>query len=125
VLVPPLPGGRVCFSLNCAAIPTGLLKSELFGHEKGAFTGAITQKVGRSDQDAKALVVSGDIGTFHIRVDIDERDIARFRRGAPARAFPRGELIASGCLMRVLVAEITNTPIADWACPESEGEGKI
>jgi len=44
-----------------------------------------------SDRDAKALVVLGDISTYHVRVDIDERDIARFRRGAPARAYPRGE----------------------------------
>ena len=44
-----------------------------------------------SDLDAKALVVLGDVSTFHVRVDIDERDIARFRPGAPAKAYPRGE----------------------------------
>jgi formate hydrogenlyase transcriptional activator len=50
--------------LNCAAIPTGLLESELFGHERGAFTGAITQKIGRvevADQGSLFLDEIGDI----------------------------------------------------------------
>jgi multidrug resistance efflux pump len=44
-----------------------------------------------SELDTRALVVLGDISTFHARVDIDERDIARFRHGASARAYSRGE----------------------------------
>jgi multidrug resistance efflux pump len=44
-----------------------------------------------SDLDSQALVVLGDVSTYHVRVDIDERDIARFRRGAPAKGYPRGE----------------------------------
>jgi len=44
-----------------------------------------------SDRDAKTLMVLGDIKTLHVRVDIDERDIARFRVGACAKAYPRGE----------------------------------
>jgi formate hydrogenlyase transcriptional activator len=56
--------GRTLVKLNCAAIPTGLLESELFGHEKGAFTGAITQKVGRFElahQGTLFLDEAGDI----------------------------------------------------------------
>ena len=55
---------RTFVKLNCAAIPTGLLESELFGHERGAFTGAITQKIGRlelADQGSLFLDEVGDI----------------------------------------------------------------
>src|SRR5258708_27014758 len=55
---------RTLMKLNCAAIPTGLLESELFGHERGAFTGAITQKIGRmelADQGTLFLDEVGDI----------------------------------------------------------------
>jgi formate hydrogenlyase transcriptional activator len=55
---------RTFVKLNCAAIPTGLLESELFGHERGAFTGAIAQKTGRlelADQGSLFLDEVGDI----------------------------------------------------------------
>jgi formate hydrogenlyase transcriptional activator len=55
---------RTFVKLNCAAIPSGLLESELFGHERGAFTGAITQKIGRlelADQGTLFLDEVGDI----------------------------------------------------------------
>jgi formate hydrogenlyase transcriptional activator len=55
---------RTFVKLNCAAIPTGLLESELFGHERGAFTGAIAQKIGRlelADQGSLFLDEIGDI----------------------------------------------------------------
>jgi formate hydrogenlyase transcriptional activator len=56
--------GRAFVKLNCAAIPLDLLESELFGHEKGAFTGAIAQKIGRyelADQGTLFLDEVGDI----------------------------------------------------------------
>jgi len=55
---------RTFVKLNCAAIPTGLLESELFGHERGAFTGAIAQRIGRlelADQGTLFLDEIGDI----------------------------------------------------------------
>ena len=54
--------GRAFTKLNCAAIPFDLLESELFGHEKGAFTGAIAQKVGRFERADKGTLFLDEVG---------------------------------------------------------------
>jgi formate hydrogenlyase transcriptional activator len=53
---------RPFVKLNCAAIPTGLLESELFGHERGAFTGALIQKIGRLELADKGSLFLDEIG---------------------------------------------------------------
>jgi formate hydrogenlyase transcriptional activator len=54
--------GRTFIKLNCAAIPFDLLESELFGHEKGAFTGAIAQKIGRFESADKGTLFLDEVG---------------------------------------------------------------
>jgi formate hydrogenlyase transcriptional activator len=54
--------GRPYIKLNCAAIPFDLLESELFGHEKGAFTGAIAQKIGRFEMADKGTLFLDEVG---------------------------------------------------------------
>jgi formate hydrogenlyase transcriptional activator len=59
---------RTFVKLNCAAIPTGLLESELFGHEKGAFTGAIMQKAGRFELANKGTLFLDEIGDIPLEL---------------------------------------------------------
>jgi formate hydrogenlyase transcriptional activator len=85
--------------LNCAAIPTGLLESEMFGHEKGAFTGAIAQRIGRFELANQGSVFLDEVGEIALDLQpkllrvLQEREFERLGSSRTLRTNAR--LIAS------------------------------
>jgi formate hydrogenlyase transcriptional activator len=83
--------GQPLIKLNCAAIPFDLLESELFGHEKGAFTGAITQKIGRFELADKGTLFLDEVGDIPLALQpkllrvLQEQEFERLGSGRTHR----------------------------------------
>ena len=81
--------------LNCAAIPTGLLESELFGHEKGAFTGAIAQRIGRFELASQGTIFLDEVSEIPIDLQpkllrvLQEREFERLGNSRTLRTDAR------------------------------------
>lgn len=120
-------------TLNCAAIPTGLLESELFGYERGAFTGALTQKIGRFEMAHRGTLFLDEVGDIPLdlqpkllralqeksferlggtrTIPIDVRLVAATNRNLTEMMGDK--LFRSDLYYRLKVFPITSTPLRD------------
>ena len=97
-------------AVNCAAIPENLLESELFGHEKGAFTGAVARRIGKFEEANGGTLLLDEISEMHVRLQakllraIQEREIDRVGGTQPIKVDVR--IVATS--NRNLEAEVKN-----------------
>ena len=99
-------------SVNCAAIPSSLIASELFGHEKGAFTGAVSRRLGRFELAEGGTIFLDEVGELTLEIQatllrvLQEREFERVGGGRPIRANVR-VIAATNCDLKTAIKEKT------------------